>query len=1495
MLRSNLGLPSLKLPPCSRERTLAVALLLGVAQFLPNANASFNYENDAGSSTNYFTGNTFIQPATTFNNSGNLSATLSLPASTGPLFVWDTQVDGGQNGTRSGYYYYSVGVLTWNDWVNYGLTTINNQAGGVMNGTVTDTGKALAAGFYSYQQYGYEGTDSLRINNAGTIEGISTNNDSTVAGIYAFNLYGNAVVTNSYGGLCLAAGTFDSTGINVGVDYGSVKVENDGTITAIAYGGQGDDDGLAYAQGIDLFGYDNNSGSPLSFTNSGTVQSYALGNASGINICFGTFMWAEGGSMTFNNTGTSYAESIGGCSGAYVGGNRGPDVANNWGIIQAVSTTGGWALGMENDTGTANDTYNTITINNWGTLAHNSGWAVFMYAGHGYATINNYGVMSAGNECIHAYDYPGNTTVNVYGPVQAVNANNIAINLGTGNNTVNVYGLPVITGLINGGRGVNATNTLNFALNGVLQQVNGQAANQGNNLSAYSLGSSGSIVVSSQTYTWENFSQVTGAVTTNAGITLLTSSFYGNSGATVLSGNADNTNGAATLAINDWTNNPAVTSISGLTAISTTNGGFAVLQNGAATYANANCVFINANLNTNIPCQRGYSFTFTVNSPFNLTTLTVAARHTSITGNLAQQYTSDLHYSISGGTLSAPLSGYATETYPLAPQTNYTVVPFNLTNAPIGAGTYTVQVFMSNLVGVGAYATYQGLTLAGISPGQTLAPTFNPAAGNYAAGQTVPVTISSATAGATIYYTTNGSLPTTSSPHGVTPVTVAVPASAKMTIQAFAQAAGNFVSSLESATYSTYTNYTWVNPEGGNWSGGANWTNNAVANGVGTPADFSELNLSGPATVVLDIPATVGSLTFCDQANASSWTLANGGAGPLTLNNGTNPPTIAVSKQMTTISAVLAGTNGLSKAGAGTLVLSNANTYTGGTTVNGGMLALDYNVGDTTTGTLAAGSTVTVNSGGTLRLDVEDVLGYYCGAPAQLTINGGLVTSANVTNTTPVQNGGSSFRVTLPTLNFTGGTLSSGPNMVGDIYGGSYLVQSTVNTLASSTTAVINAYSVSLQNTTFNVAAGTTPSGVDLSISSILEDWQGGAQSLTKAGNGVMKLSGANTYSGATTISAGTLQLVANAGNTSSGVSSALNVPSYGSFSLAPGTTLQLRADGDVSFGGGNNLGGLGNGTVTFDVNQVNTGNNNHALSFAPNGFSTYNEVLNVTGGNGYSLSFGPIIGDSSSLTLNPTTANLTVGALSSVSALTKNGAGTLTINGPSTYAGNTTISGGTLALAGNGSIASTPRIAIAGGATFDVSGLASSFALGSSQTLSNSTATAVFKGNASTGSGTVSLLYSNGSPSLTVTNGTLTVATGTVFKINNPGGQLAVGNYKLISKSGGGAVGGTVTTNPVTVGGGGAAASAKLAIVNGELNLVVGNPTPTNLVTSVSGRQLTLQWPQDHTGWTLQSNSISLSNPNNWFAVPGATTTNKVIITINPAVSNVFYRMTYP
>jgi len=59
----------------------------------------------------------------------------------------------------------------------------------------------------------------------------------------------------------------------------------------------------------------------------------------------------------------------------------------------------------------------------------------------------------------------------------------------------------------------------------------------------------------------------------------------------------------------------------------------------------------------------------------------------------------------------------------------------------------------------------------------------------------------------------------------------------------------------------------------------------------------------------------------------------------------------------------------------------------------------------------------------------------------------------------------------------------------------------------------------------------------------------------------------------------------------------------------------------------------------------------------------------------------------------------------------------------------------------------------------------------------------------------------------------------------------------------------------------------------------------------------LTLSWPADHIGWRLQAqtNSTSAGLLNNWADVPGSTTTNQIIMPVDPANGAVFYRMVYP
>lgn len=74
-------------------------------------------------------------------------------------------------------------------------------------------------------------------------------------------------------------------------------------------------------------------------------------------------------------------------------------------------------------------------------------------------------------------------------------------------------------------------------------------------------------------------------------------------------------------------------------------------------------------------------------------------------------------------------------------------------------------------------------------------------------------------------------------------------------------------------------------------------------------------------------------------------------------------------------------------------------------------------------------------------------------------------------------------------------------------------------------------------------------------------------------------------------------------------------------------------------------------------------------------------------------------------------------------------------------------------------------------------------------------------------------------------------------------------------------------------------------------------NTTPTNIVSSVSGNQLTLSWPADRTGWKLQTqtNDLATGISGTWYDVAGSTATNEMTFPIDPANPTVFYRMTYP
>ena len=188
----------------------------------------------------------------------------------------------------------------------------------------------------------------------------------------------------------------------------------------------------------------------------------------------------------------------------------------------------------------------------------------------------------------------------------------------------------------------------------------------------------------------------------------------------------------------------------------------------------------------------------------------------------------------------------------------------------------------------------------------------------------------------------------------------------------------------------------WINSSGGSWAGAANWDS---ADGIGGGADntayfgFSrEASISPNASFTLDGAQTIGNLCFTTQGGPANWNFSAGSGGSLTLDGTFEAPEITVTSPslQVTLNVLVAGGGGVEKDGAGTLVLSARNTYTGQTLVKGGGLNVTGSVGTggvavsnaTLSGTGVIMGPVVIGSGGTLSLG---------NLPGPLTINNSLV------------------------------------------------------------------------------------------------------------------------------------------------------------------------------------------------------------------------------------------------------------------------------------------------------------------------------------------------------------------------------------------------------------------------------------------------------------------------------------------------------------------------
>jgi fibronectin-binding autotransporter adhesin len=285
------------------------------------------------------------------------------------------------------------------------------------------------------------------------------------------------------------------------------------------------------------------------------------------------------------------------------------------------------------------------------------------------------------------------------------------------------------------------------------------------------------------------------------------------------------------------------------------------------------------------------------------------------------------------------------------------------------------------------------------------------------------------------------------------------------------------------------------------------------------------LSKAGPGTLIL-----TGSNTYTGGTTITGGTLqlGDGGTSGSIVGNITNDGTFAINRSDTfTFGGVISETGAFAQVGLGTTILTAANTYSGGTVINNGVLAVaaDANLG-AATGGLSFG-------GGTLQF----LSGFTSNRAVTLNTGGGTVdTNGNsATLGGSISGSGAFTKIGGGTLTLSGTSSYSGATAVnaGTLQAGA------VNTFAPGSAFTV-ASGATLNLASFNQTIGslagagsvalgsaTLTSGTD-NTSTTFSGTISGTGGLTKIGSGTLTLSGANSYSGGTTLAAGTLSLANN-------------------------------------------------------------------------------------------------------------------------------------------------------------------------------------------------------------------------------------------------------------------------------------------------------------------------------------------------------------------------------
>lgn len=287
-----------------------------------------------------------------------------------------------------------------------------------------------------------------------------------------------------------------------------------------------------------------------------------------------------------------------------------------------------------------------------------------------------------------------------------------------------------------------------------------------------------------------------------------------------------------------------------------------------------------------------------------------------------------------------------------------------------------------------------------------------------------------------------------------------------------------------------------------------------------------------------------------------------------------------------------------------------------------------------------------------------------------------------------------------------------------------------------------------------------------LTIGSVIAD-NGSATALTLGGlGGIVILTNNNTYTGATYINAGSLQV---------GAGDALGSIATSSSIIDSGGLLTFNRPDSTSVGAVSGTGGisqLGTGTLILTANNTLRGvvtNSGGTLQVGNGGAA--GSISNITS-----------VVNNGTLAFNNNGTLGYSGVISGTGRVVQKGPGTLILKTNETYSGNTIVSNGAIVLTASGSISNTAGIIINSGATLDVSavsgglvlrGVAPTEILAGSGTINGSVTMATFAKVMPGTNGVVGTLTVNNNLTLNGGNSYFDVGTGTSDKIL-VGGTLA-------------------------------------------------------------------------------------------------------------------------